>query len=136
MSLQNIVNNDMCTCVLKFQNTTLSLSWDKVEPIILIMFRLFAGVLGDLARVVDLPHPGQQQRAAPAGDDDDNDDVNDDDDDNNDDNAGEPQPPGQHLVVVAAGLGRGWGGRGPAAQALQPPRTRQRPEGRHQQVGI
>ena len=41
------------------------------------MFRLFAGVLGDLARVVDLPHPGQQQRAAPAGDDDN---YNDDDD--------------------------------------------------------
>ena len=85
------------------------------------MFRLFAGVLGDLSCVVDLPHPGQQQRAASAGDDD-------------DDNAGEPQPPGQHLVVVAAGLGRGWGGRGSAAQALQPPRTRQRTEGRHQQV--
>ena len=95
------------------------------------MFRLFAGVLGDLARVVDLPHPGQQQRAAPAGDDDDD---NYDDDDNDDDNAGEPQPPGQHLVVVAAGLGRGWGGRCSAAQALQPPRTCQRTEGRHQQV--
>ena len=49
------------------------------------MFRLFAGVLGDLARVVDLPHPGQQQRAAPAGDDDDdNDDDNNNDDDDDD----------------------------------------------------